>query len=50
MCGTDLETRRYRLLIWILTWRSRDILAMKSLGPGKVAHTFNLRRLRQADL
>jgi hypothetical protein len=26
------------------------IAAMKLLGPSKVEHTFNLRRLRQADL
>ena len=31
---------------WPLSW---GIVAMKSLGPGKVAHAFNPRRLGQAD-
>jgi hypothetical protein len=33
-----------------LAWRSWDIAAVKSLGPGKVVHAFNPRRLRQRDL
>ena len=39
-----------RILTLILTWSSWGIVAMKSLCPGKVVHTFNSRRLRQADL
>jgi hypothetical protein len=33
-----------------LAWRYWGIVAMKSLGPGKVVHAFNPRRLRQGDL
>ena len=39
-----------KFLTWILAWRSWGIVAMKSLGPGKVVHAFNPRRQRQADL
>jgi len=45
VCDPDLEAGGRRLLIWILTWgethfwsRSWSIVAMKSLGPGKVVH------------
>ena len=38
-CDPDLEAGRQNFPIWIL--------AMKSLVPGKVVHTFNPRRLRQ---
>ena len=37
-CDPDLETERYKILPWILAWRSRGIVAM------------NLRRLKQGDL
>ena len=46
----DLEAGRYKFLTWILAWRSCGIVAMKSLGPGKVVHAFNPGRLRQGDL
>jgi hypothetical protein len=49
-CGPDLETGRHKFLTWILAWRSWGIVAMRSLGPGKVVYTFNPRRLRQGDL
>ena len=39
-----------RLLTQILTWRAWGIVTMTCLNPGKVEHTFNPRRLRQADL
>jgi hypothetical protein len=39
----------YKFLTWILAWRSWGIVAMKSLGSGKVVHAFNPRRLRQGD-
>lgn len=34
-----------QFLTWILAWRSRGIVAMKSLGSSKVVHAFNPRRL-----
>ena len=52
-CDPDLEAGRHRLLTWILTWfwsRSWGIVAKKFLDAGKVVHTFNPRRQRQADL
>ena len=49
-CDPDLEAGRHKFLTWILAWRSRGLVAMKSLGPDKVMHTFNPRRLRQGDL
>ena len=45
-CDPDLEAGRHKFLIWILPWRSQGTVAMESLGPGKVVHTFNPRRLR----
>ena len=48
-CDPDLETGRQKFLTWILAWRSWSIVAMKSLGPGKVVHTFNPRRLVQGQ-
>jgi hypothetical protein len=47
-CDIDLKAGRHRFLT--LTWRSCGLVAMKNLGPGKVIHAFNPRRLRQADL
>jgi hypothetical protein len=49
-CDPELEAGRHRFLTWILAWRSWGTVAMKSLGPGKVVHTFNPRRLRQGEL
>jgi hypothetical protein len=49
-CKPGLEAGRHKFLTWILAWRSWGTVAMKSLGPGKVVHTFNPRRLRQGDL
>jgi hypothetical protein len=49
-CDPDLKAGRHKFLTWILAWRSWGTVAMKSLGPGKVVHTFNPRRLRQGDL
>ena len=41
---------RNRFLTWILAWRSWGIVAMKNLGPGKVVHAFNPRRLKLLNL
>jgi hypothetical protein len=49
-CDADLEAGRHKFLAWILAWRSWGIVAMKSLGQGKIVHTFIPRRLRQGDL
>jgi hypothetical protein len=49
-CDPDLEAGRYKFLTWILAWRSWGIVTMKSLGSGKVVHTFNPSKLRQRDL
>jgi hypothetical protein len=49
-CDPDLKAGRHKFLTCILAWRSWGIVAMKSLGPGKVVHSFNPRRLRQGDL
>jgi hypothetical protein len=49
-CDPDLEAERHKFLTWILAWRSWGIVAMKSLGPGKVVQAFNPRRLRQGDV
>ena len=46
----DLEAGRHKFLIWILAWTSWGMTAMKSLGPSKVLHMFNPRKLRQGDL
>ena len=46
----DLEDGRHKFLTWILAWRSWGIVTMKSLGSGKVVHTFNPSKLRQRDL
>jgi hypothetical protein len=46
----DLKAGRHKFLTWILAWRSRCIVAMKSLGAGKVVHAINPRRIRQGDL
>jgi len=35
---------------WPGSWRSWGIVVMKSLGPGKLVHVFNPRKLRQRDL
>jgi hypothetical protein len=48
-CNPGLEAERHKFLTWILAWRSWGTVAVKSLGPGKVVHAFNPRRLRQGD-
>jgi hypothetical protein len=45
ICDPDLEARRHKFLTCILAYRSLAIFAMKTLGPHKVVHAFNPRRL-----